>query len=315
MRSRYIFLFVGALLTLCLFSVAGVAATTTPEGTIWVASEPSGTQPGTFHTLSADGTSPDELPGYSTTGVYEMLAVSPDASRVGFLERVPNTEPVGETFRNELWTANVDGTDRQRILDTTDRSVRQVVWSPRGDWIAVAYTTWPGSNGNTSRNAVAVVRPDGSEIRPVDLGVSAGRTLSFTPDGNRLLYDEGSTSTGCQLHLFDIATQVRTPLSCTGQPLEARFSQDGSRLSYVTPHGQGGNRLWIADADGSDPQPLFDGQIFPPPEGELENPYAIVRNEIGYPFSDDGNWILIIRKDLRTFSDGLALHFRTRTAR
>ncbi|MFF5482125.1 S9 family peptidase [Streptomyces sp. NPDC012935] len=59
----------------------------------------------------------------------------------------------------QLWAGSVD-TDEVRLLDSSPDPVKEVLWSPNGQWIA--YTTAPGGGEHTR---VLCVRPDGTGRR------------------------------------------------------------------------------------------------------------------------------------------------------
>ncbi len=74
----------------------------------------------------------EDTPTFTVRQIRDAVP-SPDGQRLAF------------TALDRLWTANIDGTNPQRVTDD-NRSEHYPTWSPDGTWIA--YSTWDGESGH-----------------------------------------------------------------------------------------------------------------------------------------------------------------------
>jgi Tol biopolymer transport system component len=124
-----------------------------------------------------------------------------------------------------------DGTGR-RVLSRFGRGdIRQVAWSPRGDWIAYTRQGW-----------IWLQRPTGGPARRL----VSGDTIRWAPRGGRLLYVADSS-----LRVVDPDTARSRLLARTGQRPEPAWSRDGQLVFYRIQRGATTTLYVVRVSDGS----------------------------------------------------------------
>jgi Tol biopolymer transport system component len=138
----------------------------------------------------------------------------------------------------EIWRVRADGSERRRVWGHVGDAVMSPSWSPDGRWLAFTRTSEVMVGGYPqSRNAVYVVRRDGSGLRKLHKGwrgsdaawSADGRVIAFNyghslatirPDGtrSRIVRDDVSphqlrfSPTGRRLVFTDFAPVMRQPM-------------------------------------------------------------------------------------------------------
>ena len=177
-------------------------------------------------------------------GIWKV-AFSPDGLRIAF-----TVFPIDGGPR-ELWVANADGTEATRVASASN--VSRASWSPDGAWLAYAADT-------KQESTIRLVRPDGSDemsIGPV-LTDRDYFSVSFSPDGTSLLFDQG-TDVGFGIFVMNIdGTGVRR-ISEGDRDYNPSWSPDGSRIAFTHTDGPMDSDIFVMDADGSNTVRLTDG--------------------------------------------------------
>ncbi|MCU1353716.1 MAG: yuxL-like peptidase [Acidimicrobiales bacterium] len=127
--------------------------------------------------------------GHVPEDVYASWSpsLSPDTAQVAFV-----SDRGGQP---QVWRRALHG-GPLTLVPLGDLRVVEVSWSPTGEWLACVVAP-PGG----SRHEVWVVRPDGSDRRPVagwapgTAVLATGRSRSWTADGRLLLTETAATST------------------------------------------------------------------------------------------------------------------------
>jgi len=177
-------------------------------------------------------------------GIWKV-AFSPDGLRIAF-----TVFPIDGGPR-ELWVANADGTEATRVASASN--VSRASWSPDGAWLAYAADT-------KQESTIRLVRPDGTDemsIGPV-LTDRDYFSVSFSPDGTSLLFDQG-TDVGFGIFVMNIdGTGVRR-ISEGDRDYNPSWSPDGSRIAFTHTDGPMDSDIFVMDADGSNTVRLTDG--------------------------------------------------------
>jgi Tol biopolymer transport system component len=200
----------------------------------------------------------DALPGLARKQSGQVLP---------FLDDLTANSVTGATFHAQwrLWASAVRSTSEweaegrraqgltaSRAL--TSRGIRQTGprFSPDGDWIA--YT----SRSLTRLPAIRLVRPDGTEDHEL-VQRNGGSTLSWTPDGKRIVYSESEVyelfSTRNDLRSVDVATRRVRRITRGLRAHDPDVSPDGARIVFVRRMGDR-SELFTIGVDGEGLLPL-----------------------------------------------------------
>ena len=173
---------------------------------------------------------------FATDGVYVVDAQGGRPVRIAEEGQAPTFSPdgtkvayfIGRNDENQVWIANVDGSDAHEILAHDAISLGAptgMQWSPAGDRLAIGV----GASKGSDALAIYTFAPDGSDFTRV---ITGGISPYWSPDGSQIAYT--------------ILCSERNDASCPeGSILRSQFDAQ-PRL-----FGGGAAGLAIADADGS----------------------------------------------------------------
>ena len=192
--------------------------------------------------------------GIPTTG--RAYAVSPDGTMVA---SSPCCHPP-----NPVWVANIDGT---RVREITPEGVDGFIprWSPDGSMLV-----YQERRADTQELGTLVVVGVATGERTVVTDLKPERVDSFwwvnptfTPDGEAILFSlpRGSEA-DAPWDLWSVPAAGGEPTLVLRDASDGAYSPDGRSLSYVPQAGEDVPRpggLLIADADGTDPRVLVEG--------------------------------------------------------
>lgn len=185
-------------------------------------------------------------------------------------------------------------TGEEWSLDTGDDLVSTVRWSPDGAWLAVETAPDGGE-----RTQVAIVRPDGTDLRPVR-GVGDGDrgavTLDrFTHTGSVLAITESDTET-TTAWLVDADSGQRRRLG-SGHALQILDVSRDRRRVLLRRGRRGSRHVGIVDLDGTEGWHEVDSSRGPGgPPGAVEHPVAITYDSsvVAGRFTPDGTKMLLL---------------------
>ena len=136
--------------------------------------------------------------------------------------------------------------------------------------------TLDGDKPSSKEKKGLPLKPD----RTIEFSVEAGTwvTLDVSPDGKTIVFDLLGDIYTVPIEGGD-AQVIAWGLPFEGQP---KFSPDGKRIAYVSDR-DGGENLWIANADGSDPRQLtHDKQAqYTSPSWTPDGDYVLVSRQEG----------------------------------
>src|SRR6266496_1033536 len=184
-----------------------------------------------------------------------------------FLDDLTAHSVTGATFHAQwsLWAATVRSASEQEAearrvqgltasRPLTSRGVRQTAprFCPDGQWIAYSSRTL------TRLPAIRLVRPDGTEDHELVVR-NGGSTLSWTPDGQGIVYAEAEVydlfSTRHDLRVVDVATRRVRRITRGLRAHDPDVSPDGARIVFVRRMGDR-SELFTIGVDGHGLTPL-----------------------------------------------------------
>ncbi|HYP01038.1 MAG TPA: carboxypeptidase regulatory-like domain-containing protein [Pyrinomonadaceae bacterium] len=170
-------------------------------------------------------------------------AWSPDGKKIAF------THVKRGTY--EVFTANADGTNRQRISDGYDRSPRTSdyypAWSPDGTRLVFA-----------RNNQLWTVDSGGGQTVKLSNGTDDDQQPSWSPDGSKIAFVRNWASHNAQIFVMnaDGTNQINLSNNFNVSNRRPAWSPDGSKIAF-----QRGQTIWLMNADGSNQtmitQPVF----------------------------------------------------------
>jgi Tol biopolymer transport system component len=156
-----------------------------------------------YFVLVSDGSA---RPIFETGAAQEQFTAAPDASLLAYDEY----DSVSQ--KHVLKVMGTDGTNAATLANFTGGNLYPIVWSPNSQWIAFNYYSF-ANNAPTAE--VYVVNRDGSILSSVYKGTTVGRLL-FSPNGQYLLVEETTSTTGGHLFLINFATLETKMLQAPG---------------------------------------------------------------------------------------------------
>jgi dipeptidyl aminopeptidase/acylaminoacyl peptidase len=185
-------------------------------------------------------------------------------------------------------------TGEEWSIDTGEDLVSFVRWSPDGTWLAVETAPDGGE-----RTHVSIIRPDGTDLRPVrgvgDADRGAVTLDRFTHTGSVLAITESDYDT-TTAWLVDAETSQRQRLG-SGHALKVLDVSRDRRRVLLRRGRRGSRHVGIVDLDGTEGWHDIDSGRGPGgPPGAVEHPVAITRDSsvVAGRFCPDGTRMLLL---------------------
>ena len=243
------------------------------------------------------------------TASYNLdLVPSPDGRRAVLIKIIGG--------REQLFTMAMDGGGETQITGD-DADHEDPVWSPDGRKIAFVLV-------KDGKKTVTLINPDGSGAEPVTPPNHSAIHPSFTPDGRAILYCTDDDlrppeKNEAEIYRIDLATKRVTTLISGGVNTFPVMSPDSRKIAYRKIVGDMNSEVFVANADGSNPQNLtkhwtFEGWPAWSPDGRTIA-FAGNRGNAGYQIflmdADGGNIRLLAATEGRGTSPKWAPDGRT----
>ena len=185
-------------------------------------------------------------------------------------------------------------TGEEWSLDTGEELVSTVRWSPDGAWLAVETAPDGGERSN-----VCIIRPDGSDLRPIrgvgDADRGAVTLDRFTHTGSVLAITESDYDT-TTAWLVDAESSQRQRVG-SGHALQILDVSRDRRRVLLRRGRRGSRHVGIVDLDGTEGWHEIDARRGPGgPPGAVEHPVAITRDSsvVAGRFCPDGTQMYLL---------------------
>lgn len=220
-----------------------------------------------LYTVQPDGTGRQPLVSIPA-GREAQPTWSPDGRFVAFSTELPG----------DMWAiGRVERASGGIRLLTNGPGDLEPDWRPDGELLA--FSSFYPAVSQVERSTIAVVRPDGTGLRPLVQLISSSHVItspSWSPDGTRLVFVLRSNAEGGELYVTDSAGRnTRRILAHPGwDDIDPAWSPDGRRIAFSSgPHRPGqpaeevAHGIWLYDVVTGDV-----GAVYSDPTLDLRRP-------------------------------------------
>ena len=205
-----------------------------------------------------------QAPRTPRTGIDSLTVVAREGTRLAFDLSRDGREIVFDLY-GQLWTLPAEGGEARPLTDAVRDTADDAdpTFSPDGRRVAFRADR-PGGRG-----VFLLDRATGAIQRLIDPfeGWTEARSLSWSPDGRRLLFVRRDT-----LHVLDVGNGVAQPVVVRGLPSppvrDAAWTDGGARILFVNApaYDRTGGRPWIVSVEGGAALPAGDsaGRVLAP---------------------------------------------------
>ncbi len=187
------------------------------------------------------------------------LASSPDQQRIAFMEATATLPMI-------LTSADADGSNLSALYFPIDEFLdASLSWSPDSRAIAFVQTVPAGDQVPSFR--ISIIDAATHTVRLVYQSTQEISQVSWSPDGQRLAFQMRDPVYD---NIYSIQTDGTGLTRLTNDPqqdYDPRWSPDGALISYGFVSPRDPFQLYVMNADGSDPHPVF----VAPGDHELRN--------------------------------------------
>lgn len=202
--------------------------------------------------INSDGSGEQMLtgvPGGLAPIYWSPFSWSPDGRRIAFAayghyDKPCPPLPADDPCRYRVFVINADGTGRIPLTTLPGESIYPV-WSPDGRQLAFLYLGLFPARGPGS---IYVANADGTGLRQVvtggsGLGFAADSSITWAPDGRRLVFDVGLTR---DPWIFSVSVAGGDPTRLV-KGFSPTWAPDGRRLAYISAEDW---QVYTMNADG-----------------------------------------------------------------
>jgi Tol biopolymer transport system component len=231
----------------------------------------------------------ESVPHSVTPQLFTQVSWSPDAERLAFGGGAGQQQgTIGQV--SNIYSIKADGSDLKRVTDVGDAA--SPLWSPDGK--TIIFTRMSGGEGQPIKGSLWSIGVDGSDLTQI-AEASDWETYaagSFASDGSQLAVTRwtlgpGSGEESSEIDLMEPDGSDRAQL--IAEASDPAFSPDDKRLAFVSDRDRNGQlcygdscsyggELYVANADGSDPQRLTDTKSL----NEARPSWFLDRSRIAY---------------------------------
>lgn len=146
--------------------------------------------------------------------------------------------------KGQLFIANADGSDPNKIAEATTQGLRHPAWSPDGTKLVFA----SDESGNSE---IYMINADGSGRAQLTNNKVEDRDPSFAPDGSKIVYASDPTGKkSLQIFTLDVKTNKTTQLTTsTNDNYSPVYSPDGAQIAFISSRDRF-PKVYLMDADG-----------------------------------------------------------------
>jgi len=186
---------------------------------------------GDIFLMDDDGANPVRLT--STSGEYYSPALSPEGTRIAFVEDYSG-------YGSDIFTMYLDGSGLTNVTNGqfVDQAA-QPAWSPDGGRIVF-------TSDREGSFAIHVMNADGSGLTRLTSGSSDHWSPSWSPDGSRILFEKDT-------EIFVMNADGSEQVNLTNHPDsdgKPSWSPDATRILFQT-YRDGDREIYVMNADGS----------------------------------------------------------------
>jgi dipeptidyl aminopeptidase/acylaminoacyl peptidase len=201
-------------------------------------------------------------------GGWDICMIDPDGGGFERLtndtteDRWPRISPDGSTIvwrrdTLQLWTMNVDGSNKQELLPDITAHFSSPTWSPDGGQIAFICN----DPNDLSTDGICTINRNGSGFQMIEVIDPRPTNLEWSPDGTRMLVEIETQSINEDIFIYTLSSGSLENITETGDEWEhGTWSPDSQHIAFVgtplpgEPVSLAG--LYVMDADGDNRENL-----------------------------------------------------------
>ena len=185
---------------------------------------------------------------------YLSVSVSPDGTQMVYVRYEESSDH--ETQHEGIYVANLDGTDAQEILETTEPGsigVQQLRWSPDGASIGfIRMGVPPGTVSDAEFSLhLWVMGADGTDPRSVLPGETI-TSFSWSPDGSKIVFSRETLNERTASRI--ILSEIYVMNADGSDPHQLTFEMGISRDPLWSPSGE--QIVFAHSQNGQQPRPM-----------------------------------------------------------